>query len=234
MSGLRGRTRRGRLRQLDAWLLATEPGLVGAGGLVVDVGVGDQPWTTMELAEVVGAEVVGVDAVASRVAQARRHAPHLRFVQGEWAGDLRGATVVRAMNVVRQLTAEDVPAAHARLGSALQAEGIVLEGSCSHSGDCLVAHVLRQRESLTAEAMVFATTFERGFAPRMYLHQLPRDLRRRARGTPVEALLLDWQASFEATDGDVAARCSESARRLSARWPVVETVPGVLTWHRDG
>lgn len=181
MSGLRGRTRRGRLQQLDRWLCATEPALVGRQGRVLDVGLGDEPWTTVELAEAVDAEVIGLDAVASRVATARRLAPEHRFEVGEWTGGQREATVVRAMNVVRQLTPAEVPAAHARLGQALRPGGIVLEGSCSHTGDCLVAHVLRRREALVAEAMVFATTFARGFAPRMYLHQLPRDLRKRAR-----------------------------------------------------
>jgi hypothetical protein len=232
VSGLRGRTRRGRLQQLDRWLCATEPALVGRQGRVLDVGLGDEPWTTVELAEAVDAEVIGLDAVASRVATARRLAPEHRFEVGEWTGGQREATVVRAMNVVRQLTPAEVPAAHARLGQALRPGGIVLEGSCSHTGDCLVAHVLRRREALVAEAMVFATTFARGFAPRMYLHQLPRDLRKRARGTLVEAMLLDWQAVFVATEGPVASRLSASVGQLADRWRVAESVPGVVTWHR--
>lgn len=48
----RGRTAPGRLRALDAWRVrAARPLLAAPGAVVVDLGVGAAPWTTLALAE---------------------------------------------------------------------------------------------------------------------------------------------------------------------------------------
>jgi hypothetical protein len=72
--GLRGRTRPGRLRLLNP-LLERE-----AARTTLDIGLGDRPDTTIELFELLGPRVMGIDADAARVERAQSFAqPGLAF-----------------------------------------------------------------------------------------------------------------------------------------------------------
>ena len=113
----RGTTNPNRLRRVDAWIAATLAGpLRGAADpLVVDLGYGVSPVTTVELrsrlarirpdVRVVGLEI---DPVRVALAKAAADPPWLAFQRGgfELAG-LR-PVLVRAMNVLRQYPLEDV------------------------------------------------------------------------------------------------------------------------------
>src|SRR3954471_23009823 len=107
----RGTTAPNRLRRVDRWLTATYAGLLRAADdpLVVDLGYGASPVTTVELADRLrvvrpDVQIVGVEIDPDRVAAAAglRAPPYLDFRRGgfELAG-LR-PLVVRAFNVLRQ------------------------------------------------------------------------------------------------------------------------------------
>ena len=208
--GLRGRTRPGRL---DAWngvlvnifgdVLRARPGAP-----VVDVGIGDQPHTAVELADALRAAglenpVVAVDAVAARVDHARATVgprADLRFAVADLR-DLGAASAapvaIRAANVLRQSAPDAVPGLQQALAGQLVPGGLLLEGSTDLDGTIGCFHHITAAGRRAG--LVFTTTGVGGFAPVRFRDHLPRDLRGRVRATPALAALFDaWTAAFEA------------------------------------
>ncbi|MFP2960722.1 methylase [Myxococcus sp. 1LA] len=250
----RGRTTRGRLRALDAYLCRFERPLLErrdgpwAQAVFVDVGFGEHPWTTLESAQAFRAlnpelGVVGVelDAERARAAQVDADA-HTHFREGGFALPLspdEPARLVRAMNLLRQGPPERVPEVHRTLTRYLLPSGLLVEGSADATGAVLSAHLLRRREGADAdmplrEALLFHTDFSNGFAPVLFRDWLPRDLRRRVRpGEPIHDFFAAWSAAWQQarsaghTHPPDAFR--EAALGLSARTEGVETDPWLLS-----
>ncbi|MCB9762616.1 MAG: methylase [Alphaproteobacteria bacterium] len=222
----RGRSRPGRLRLVDRYLLAAEAALLGAPGdaPVVDLGLGAEPWTTVALFEALAAlpappPVLGVDVDPARVAGAQAAArPGLSFVVSGF--DVPGpARLVRAMNVLRQYPPAQVAEARARMGAALVEGGLLVEGTSNKEGHIVTAALLRRRgAALVAEGLLLATDFSAGFAPAMFARWLPRDLRPAGRPSPAAQRLLDgWTAAFAGTTGALAGRFADSAAAAGLR-----------------
>lgn len=133
----RGTTAPNRLRRVDNWITGVlAPGLP-PDPLVVDLGYGAHPVTTVELlarlrAVRPGTRVVGLEIDPVRVAAAapRADPPGLSFARGgfELAG-LR-PDLVRAMNVLRQYDEPAVAPAWAAMGTARW----TVEGTCDELG----------------------------------------------------------------------------------------------------
>lgn len=217
---VRPRTRAGRLTALDAWLVATQPELLDGRGAIVDVGYGETPVTTHELAQAVrllnpALRVVGLERKPATAA-----APDLELHEGDFStcATLGPTAVVRAMNVLRGYREAEVPGIHEALGSALIEGGLLLEGSTDTEGQVTVAWLLRRRgRALLREALLFHTDFTRGFSPWLFRDWLPRDLRRSALpGTAIHDLLTRWEAQAK----------SSSAKDPRERF--VASVPGLL------
>lgn len=139
----RGTTGRNRLRRCDRWMVhsplvrgalqaATDP-------LVVDLGYGALPVTTLEMAARLKTvqpqvRVVGLEIDPERVRIARLAGSDVEFRLGgfELAG-LR-PTVVRAFNVLRQYPVEEVPDAWATLQNGLAPGGLIIDGTCDEIG----------------------------------------------------------------------------------------------------
>jgi hypothetical protein len=141
----RGTTGRNRLRRCDRWLVHAPQvrDLLGSAAepLVVDLGYGALPVTTLELAarlRTVRADVrvVGLEIDPERVAAAQTAAqlPRVDFTRGgfELAG-LR-PVLVRAFNVLRQYPADEVPAAWSTMRAALAPGGLIVDGTCDELG----------------------------------------------------------------------------------------------------
>jgi hypothetical protein len=258
--GARGRTRPGRLHLLDAHLRAHEAGLLRrddgdfAGAPAVDLGLGDRPETTLELVELLAsvdsaAPVIAVDHDPERVAAARTRADG-RFDARVGGFELPLAPgerprLVRAMNVLRGYPEDQVPAAHAAMAAPLLPGALLLEGSTCTEGHVLVSHLMRRGiEDIEQRALLFATDFERGFAPMLFRDRLPRDLRRRVRpGEPIHDFFTAWQQAFDAARAAGARQPRQtfaaSVERMAQEgWPVElrETLPGagavVVEWVR--
>ncbi|HYZ67676.1 MAG TPA: class I SAM-dependent methyltransferase [Mycobacterium sp.] len=141
----RGTTGHNRLRRSDRWLVhsprvraallsATDP-------LVIDLGYGALPVTTLELAarlRVVRADVrvVGLEIHPERVAAAA-HAAEQGIVEFGLGGfELAGRTpiLVRAFNVLRQYPVEDVPDAWSAMRTRLAPGGLIVDGTCDELG----------------------------------------------------------------------------------------------------
>jgi len=148
----RGTTNPGRLRRVDRWITQALAGVLRARErpLVVDLGFGASPVTTVELyrrvrAVAPDAEVVGLEIDPLRVAAARRRLaalrgagdalPGLSFAVGGFElPAVRRPVLVRAFNVLRQYPEERAWLAWSRLRAGLAPGGVLVEGTCDEIG----------------------------------------------------------------------------------------------------
>ena len=205
----RGKTRSGRLRHLDAWLTACEADLLARrdgpweDALVVDVGVGHAPTTTVELAAAVApVRVVGVERDADYIANARAAAPGLEVRGGGFDLPLDAderARLVRAVNLLRAYPAAQAADARKRMGASLRVGGLLVEGSTDRTGDVGACGLWRRTEhGLVGEALWMHVDTARGFHPEMIRGVLPRDLRGPPPHPVFRALLQQWTQAWSA------------------------------------
>ncbi|MEC3975370.1 class I SAM-dependent methyltransferase [Amycolatopsis sp. H20-H5] len=141
----RGTTNPNRLRRVDRWLAsAPEPSSLlrrADDPLVVDLGYGASPVTTVELARRLRAvrpdvRVLGLELDADRVAVARAAAdpPWLDFRRGGF--ELAGTrpVLVRAFNVLRQYDESEVAGAWELMLDRMAPGGLLVEGTCDEIG----------------------------------------------------------------------------------------------------
>ncbi len=142
----RGTTAPNRLRRIDRWLTGSWAARVlraAADPLVVDLGYGASPVTTLELArrlrrvrpdvEVVGIEI---DPVRVRAAQELTE-PGLHFARGGFElSPLQGRrpVIVRAANVWRQYDETEVAAGWAQVTARLAPDGLLVDATCDEIG----------------------------------------------------------------------------------------------------
>jgi hypothetical protein len=141
----RGTTNPNRLRRVDRWITGT-PALASllrncADPLVVDLGYGATPVTTVEMRERLrrvrpDVRVLGLELDPDRVAAAAPAAdpPSLDFRRGGF--ELAGTRpiVLRAFNVLRQYAEPDAAAAWQTMLAGLAPGGVLIEGTCDEIG----------------------------------------------------------------------------------------------------
>jgi hypothetical protein len=148
----RGTTNPSRLRRVDRWITQAERDVLRSAPrpLIVDLGYGASPVTTLELyrrvrATAPDAEVTGLEIDQERVAVASARLAELRAAGDELPGlsfaaggfELpvpRRPVLVRAFNVLRQYPEERAWTAWSRLRSGLAAGGVLVEGTCDEIG----------------------------------------------------------------------------------------------------
>jgi hypothetical protein len=140
----RGTTNPNRLRRVDNWIVGHCQDLLrdAADPLVVDLGYGATPVTTVELrARLASAvrpdvRVVGLEIDPVRVSDAAWAAdpPWLTFARGGFGLAGLRPVLVRAMNVLRQYEESDVEGAWRALTAALAPGGVLVEGTCDELG----------------------------------------------------------------------------------------------------
>ncbi len=148
----RGTTNPERLRRVDRWITQAQQAVLLAQErpLIVDLGFGASPVTTLELyrrirAVAPDAEVTGLEIDPERVAAAGRQLAALRAVGDALPGlsfavggfelpAARRPVLVRALNVLRQYQEERAWAAWSRLRAGLAAGGVLVEGTCDEIG----------------------------------------------------------------------------------------------------
>ncbi len=234
----RGTTNPNRLRRIDRWLAAVEGGRLrrAADPLVVDLGYGASPVTTVELFDRLrvvrpDVEVVGLEIDPARVAAAQAFAREgLSFALGGFELPLpegRRPVLVRAANVLRQYDEAEVPGAWATLAGRLAPDGLVVDATCDELGRraCWLAVtniVAVQPISLTLSMRL--TSIER---PSDVAERLPKALiHRNVPGEPVHA----WLAALDDAWARSAAHASYGRRQRfvatvqqvrAAGWPVL-------------
>ncbi len=137
----RGTTGVNRLRRVDRYLQTLPALRRDEHPLVVDLGFGARPWTTLELGARLRSvrsdvEVLGLEIDRERVSAAAGEAvPGVRFEFGGFElATARPVTIVRAMNVLRQYDEHEVAGAWARMGSRLTDHGVLVDGTCDELG----------------------------------------------------------------------------------------------------
>ncbi|WP_338604911.1 class I SAM-dependent methyltransferase [Saccharopolyspora sp. SCSIO 74807] len=240
----RGTTNPNRLRRVDRWITgapwAARALRSAADPLVVDLGFGSAPTTTVELAERLrplrpDARVFGLEIDPERVEAGRRVAvpPGLNFRRGGFElaglaagiGGAAGPVLVRAFNVLRQYTEPEAWKAWEELRGRLAPGGLLVEGTCDEIGRrcCWVA--LDRGGPRTFTLACLPADLAR---PSDLAERLPKTLiHRNVPGEKVHSLLNDldscWARAAPLVPYGPRARWAESVRSLAARgWPVLD------------
>jgi SAM-dependent methyltransferase len=254
----RGTTNPGRLRRVDRWITqALSPVLRAVERpLVVDLGFGASPVTTLELyrrvrAVAPGAEVTGLEIDPARVAAARRDLAALRAAGDELPGLSFAAggfelplpcrpVVVRAFNVLRQYPEERTWAAWSRLRSGLAPGGVLVEGTCDEIGRRAVWVTLPApprtteasgRHPVSQPLITFAARLASLDRPSDLAERLPKALiHRNVPGEPVHQFLRDFDQAWDRAAPYSAfgprQRWLTAVASLPAAWPVLRRPPG--------
>lgn len=193
----RGTTNPNRLRRVDRWIAWRCP--LSGGDLVVDLGYGASPITTVEWQARLprGVEVVGLEIDPARVDAAKPfQRPGLRFGRGgfELAG-LR-PKVVRAFNVLRQYDESAVEQAWRTMTERLAPHGLLVEGTCDELGRVCCWAAIRAGET-TPESISFAAKLSTLDSPLTFAERLPKALiHHNVAGEPIHELLTALEDSW--------------------------------------
>lgn len=239
----RGKTAPNRLRQADAFICAWRPGLFsprGAldGSLVVDLGYGRVPRTTLELADRLwkldsSIGVLGVERDPERVAEAQSSASErLEFRRGDFSLPLRSGErvrMIRAMNVLRQYPEEAARPAIEQLVRQLEPGGVLVEGTCHPFGQVMVVglHGLNEDRQPIHHGVLFATNFRQGWSPSIFPPVLPKHLiHRMTPGEGIYDFFQHWeraaQVASPARSFGIRQHFAATARALAERVDGVE------------
>jgi hypothetical protein len=230
----RGKTALNRLRQIDAYVALALPGILAGGSpLVIDLGFGAQPWTTLEMRERwlrfnPRLRVLGVEIDPARVAAAGPYAdpPAVDFRLGgfnlsdilDMPGGKR-ARLIRCYNVLRQYDETAVRPALDMMAAALEPGGILIEGTSNPTGRIVAFDVYRQSgKALEHQALVFGTNFRGSVEPVDFQTILPMRLIHRMLDPELSAFFQAWRRAYTLSRGiaDCGAANSRAARR--AQW----------------
>ena len=249
----RGTTGPSRLRRVDRWITQAQAGVLRAAPrpLVVDLGFGASPVTTLELyrrvrAVVPDAEVTGLEIDPERVRVAcgllaglragGGELPGLSFAAGGFELPLpRRPTVVRAFNVLRQYPEERAWSAWSRLRSGLADGGVLVEGTCDEIGRRAVWVTLPAGARGGEALITFSARLSDGPRPALerpsaFAERLPKALiHRNVPGEPVHEFLREFDRAWDHAAPYAAFgsrhRWLAAVTALSATWPVLRYPP---------
>jgi hypothetical protein len=217
---------------MDNWITARLAPLLRAAAepLVVDLGFGATPVTTVELADRLrrvrpDVRVLGLEIDAARVAAAIAAAdpPRLRFARGGFELAAEHPVLVRAANVLRQYDEPSAARAWETLRAGLADDGVLVEGTCDEIGrrGCWVLLDRDGPRSLTLASRL--DTLDR---PSDLAERLPKALiHHNVAGQPIHEFLraLDraWAAAAPFATFGPRQRWVETAGRVAAGgWPI--------------
>lgn len=228
----RGTTGTNRLRRVDRWIAQLPAFRRAPDPLVVDLGYGASATTTLELHQRLTrvrprVEMVGLEIDPARVKLAALSArPGVRFALGGFEVPLpggRSATVIRALNVLRQYDESEVLGAWHLMVSRLEPAGVLVEGTCNEVGRVASWVDVAADGPHTLTVSLRLADLER---PSIVAERLPKVLiHRNVPGEQVHAFLLDldrhWQLNAALSVYGPSQRWIATAQGLKAEgWPV--------------
>jgi SAM-dependent methyltransferase len=244
----RGTTNPSRLRRVDRWITEALADVLRAAErpLVVDLGYGASPVTTIELYRRVrsvapDAEVTGLEIDPGRVTAARDRLAALRAAGDDLPGlsfavggfELpapRRPVLVRAFNVLRQYPEERVATAWSRLQAGLAPGGLLVEGTCDEIGRRAVWVTLPATPGDGEALITFSARLASLDRPSDLAERLPKALiHRNVPGEPVHQFLRDldraWDHAAPYSAFGPRQRWLTAIAALSADWPVLRQPP---------
>ncbi len=231
----RGTTGTNRLRRVDRWIAQLPAVRRSTAPLVVDLGYGASATTTLELHQRLGrvrpgTEVVGIEIDPARVRLASASArPGVSFRLGGFEVPLpagRRATVIRALNVLRQYDESAVRDAWKLMVTRLEAGGVLVEGTCNEVGRIASWVDVAADGPRTLTISLRLADLEK---PSIVAERLPKVLiHRNVPGEKIHAFLLDldrhWQLNSPLSVYGPSQRWIATAQGLvSDGWPVLGT-----------
>ena len=227
----RGTTNPNRLRRMDNWIVATLGSRLRAAAdpLVVDLGYGATPVTTVELAHRLrrvrgDVRVAGVEIDPERVAAARSAAdpPQLTFVHGGFEYGGLVPSLVRAANVLRQYDEQAAARAWEQLRRGLGPGGVLVEGTCDEIGRRACWVLLEKSGPVSLTLACRTDDIDR---PSDLAERLPKSLiHRNVPGEPIHRFLRDLDTAWEVSAGmsvfGSRQRWSAACRAVASTWPV--------------
>ena len=216
---------------MDNWIAAVlgSPLRAAPDPLVIDLGYGATPVTTIELADRLAGvrpdvRVLGLEIDPVRVAAALPAAdpPQLTFERGGFELAGHRPALLRAANVLRQYDEQAAHDAWAVMLAGLAPNGTLVEGTCDEIGRraCWVRLEASGPVSLTLACRV--TDIVR---PSDLAERLPKTLiHRNVRGESIHAFLRDfdtaWDAAVVLSPFGARQRWAAAAHALAQDWPV--------------
>jgi hypothetical protein len=232
----RGTTNPNRLRRMDRWIVHRLGPLLltQTDALVIDLGYGASPVTTVELAgrlrEIMPAiRVLGLEIDPARVdlAQAAADPPALEFRRGGFELAGQRPLVVRAANVLRQYDEPAALSAWETLQSGLAAGGMLVEGTCDEIGRLGSWVLLDAASPISLTLACRVSTLDR---PVQLAERLPKALiHHNVPGQPVHEFLRAfdsaWDSSAALAPFGARQRWTEACARMATQWPVLDRRP---------
>ena len=243
----RGTTNPERLRRVDRWVTQALAAVLLSQPhpLIVDLGFGASPVTTVELYRRVrrvapGAEVTGLEIDPARVAAANGQLaglraagdplPGLSFGLGGFELPVpRAPVLVRAFNVLRQYPEDRAWTAWSRLRAGLAPGGVLVEGTCDEIGRRAVWVTLPAQAGPGA-LITFSTRVASLRRPSGLAERLPKALiHRNLPGEPVHQFLRDfdraWDHAAPLSAFGPRQRWLAAVTALAQDWPVLRNPP---------
>jgi hypothetical protein len=233
----RGKTALNRLRQIDVYVALVHSGVLRGGTpLIVDLGFGAYPWTTLEMRQRwLGINprirVLGVEIDPERVAAALRCAdpPAVDFRLGGFnlSGLVgpRRARLIRCYNVLRQYEEAAVRPALVEMAKALEPGGLLIEGTSNPTGRIVAFDVYRRENDLLIhEALVFGTNFRAPVEPVDFQTILPKRLIHHMLDPKPSAFFAAWRKAFTLIWRSVGYNRGQSRQVWRGQWSVAASL----------
>lgn len=221
----RGKTAPNRLRRMDHFLAAYDPGLISRRdgdferAFYVDLGYGSEPITTLESASRLrklnqDLPVLGVEIKPERVDRAKSFADDRTFFRlggfnlplGNWPdGQPETVRLVRAFNVLRQYDQQEVLPAYNQIMSRVLPGGLLMDGTSDPFGRVWTANLIRrsingENPAISLEAVVLGANLGVGFEPEAFQTRLPKSfIHRMVPGDPAFEFIEAFKAAARDT-----------------------------------
>jgi hypothetical protein len=216
---------------MDNWIAARlGPALRGAQDpLVIDLGYGATPVTTVELAGRLrrvrpDVRVVGLEIDRDRVAGAAGAAdpPGLTFAHGGFELAGQRPILVRAANVLRQYDENSAARAWSTMRSRLAPGGLIVEGTCDEIGRRACWVLLDAHGPISLTLACRPDTIDR---PSDLAERLPKALiHHHVPGEPIHALFNDldraWEVNAALAVFGPRQRWMAACAAVEGKWPV--------------
>ena len=236
----RGTTNPNRLRRCDRWILINFETLFRnhENGMVVDLGYGASPITTVEMADRLHQhyphiEIVGLEIDPARVANAQSAIkPGLSFQLGGFEIPTpKRPFLIRAFNVLRQYHVDEVLPAWQRLQEKIENDGIIIDGTCDEIGRRSTWITLSKSAPIS---LTLATRLIGLEDPKELAERLPKILiHRNVQGEKIfhflEDLSLAWKSNSSLKIFGPRQRWNASVAAVRKDWPISSTGLGELT-----